>query len=104
MGQHNRVGEPAHQLCPGPRSPMTFVRPSCQFTDCHESHAHLVPDEGRDQRRRKPALVAEGRDIGVDHQPGHDLRHVLVPEGLQVGQELVEFFIRLEDIGAQLVG
>src|SRR6516164_3737307 len=36
-------------------------------------------------------------------RPSTRLRHMLVPELLQVGQEFVQFLVRLKDVGTQLV-
>ncbi len=63
----------------------------------------LVTDQPGSKRGGQPPLVAQRRHISVEDDWRHGLRHVLVPELLQAGQELVQLLVRLENIGSQLI-
>jgi len=93
VGQDHAAAESGHELSPGAGSPLTLLRPAGQLADGHECYAYLVPGQPGGQRRRQPALVTQRCDIGVEDDPRHRLGHVLVPELVQVSQELLQLLV-----------
>ena len=90
----SRGGRARSRAQSGARVPQwRFTAQPGQLADGHECYAYLVTGQPGGQRRRQPPLVTQRCDICVEDDPRHRLGHVLVPELLQVSQELLQLLV-----------
>ncbi|WP_199921365.1 hypothetical protein [Streptomyces bicolor] len=82
---------------------MADLGPLGQFTEGHEGDQRLAADQPGCERAGELALVGQRGDVGVedDGLHGGGSGDVAVALGVRECQELLQFLVRLEGVGAR---
>lgn len=85
-------------MLPARRPPGPPFNPFGEFTQGDEGDDRFPARELGEQARRKTALEAEGRNIGVEHDGGHKLCQVGPACRVGVREELVQLLVSLKNV------